>query len=78
MRRERVEDLGVICEKLHNVLKDFENRFPWFQSKHAYENFQKEMLVEDCEKLVDLHLAMRYFLECLWEVWAIARGDEEK
>jgi hypothetical protein len=78
MKRERVEDLGVINEKLRHIIDDFEERFPYFDSKHQWETFRDKMVKDDYDGLDDLHRALRYLKEQLWEVWCIARGDDQE
>lgn len=74
-RRERIEDLGVIYEKLNNLVDALESDYPYFQSKHSYETFQEVMLENDCDKLEDFHRRMRWVIEELNEIVNIAHGS---
>lgn len=77
-KKERIEDLGIIYERLNRIVIDFEEWFAFYNSKHAYEIFQEHMLDKDCDKLEDLHRKLRYLIENLNEVVYIARGEIEE
>ena len=76
-KRERLEDLGIIYEKLSSLLEKFESDYPYFDSKHSYEIFQQHMLANDCDKLDDLHRRLRWIIEELNEIVSIAHGGFE-
>lgn len=76
MKRERLEDLGVINAKLNALLCELEVDWPYFDSKHAYEVFEQYVTKDSCEKLHDLHCRLRFLKDQLWEIWCIARGED--
>lgn len=76
-KKERLEDLGIIYQKLDTLVSDFESDYPYFDSKHSYEVFQEKMVADDCEKMYEFHVRLRDFLSELNEIVCIARGDIE-
>lgn len=76
-QRERVEDLGVIWQKLNNLVDSLESDYPYFQSKHSYETFQEVMTANGCDKLEEFHRRMRWLVDELNEIVYIARGEDE-
>lgn len=76
-KKERIEDLGIIYQRLNTLVSDFESDFPYFDSKHAYETFQADMSKDDFEKLDDLHRRLRFLISELNEIIYIAQGDYE-
>lgn len=78
MKRERLEDLGVINASLKDLLDRFEDKWPYFESKHSYEKFQADMVADECNALLDLHTSLRFFKQSLWDIWSIAHGDEDE
>ncbi len=78
MKRERVEDLGVIKEKLCVLIDDFEGRFPFFDSKHSYDDFVKYFETDTAciRGSLEIHCSIRHLLEKLWEIYGIAHGDD--
>ena len=76
MKRERIEDLGVINAKLSALLESFDNDWPYFKSKHSYETFEEVVTRGKCERLYELHTRLRFFRDELWEILAISRGKD--
>lgn len=74
MKRERIEDLGVIYQMLVKYIddNDFVNEC---QSKHSIEGFINRYKGE--EKMVDLHNNLRSLHYFLYELLGVARGEEE-
>ena len=86
-KRERLEDIGVLLNKLDALLEDdmFENT----GSKHCFETWvaktfpskKLEELNEEVDslgdELYDYHMKIRYLKTRIEEIWAIARGDDE-
>lgn len=74
MKRERVEDLGIIYQMMLTKLDDCD----WMgecASKHTVDEFIRKY--KDEEKLADLHDNIRWLNNFLYEVLDVARGDEE-
>lgn len=79
-KRERLEDLGMISERLLNLIENQNENCPWeyCHSKHRYEDFmERYSKTEDEDKLYDLHMWLRYIYEEINEIYYLARGDEE-
>lgn len=74
-KRERIEDLGIIQEKLTRFFDDREDLFREFDSKHQEEKFVQKYRCED--NLYDLFYKLRGLENELWEIWGIARGEDE-
>jgi len=86
-KKERVEDLGIVREKLERLLDD--NIFENLGSKHQFEPWvkqhfptfeisddaEKENILE--EKLYEYHMKMRWLHEEILTIWSIARGEDE-
>lgn len=72
MKRERLEDLGRISEKLDKLLEDH-NIFNECESKHSLDVFLKKYQNE--EALSDLFFSLRSIGSELQEISAIANGD---
>jgi hypothetical protein len=77
MKRERIEDLGVIRERLSTLLRSFFDEWPYFDSKHSYERFKEHQTKDDCQELATFHTALRFFKDELWGILSIANGEEE-
>lgn len=73
MKRERVEDLGVIKEKLGKLLENFDF-FEDCQSKHTIDTFCEKY--NDIRNLENLHNEIRWMIENLWEIYGVAVGNE--
>ncbi len=74
-KHERLEDLGIIYEKLDRLIRDFESDYPYFDSKHSYDTFQQKMVADDCDKLYDFHCRLRYVVSELNEILCLAQGE---
>jgi hypothetical protein len=74
MRRERLEDLGIICEKLRTLNYE-ESPMDECRSKHTIDEFIKKYNNE--EKLCDLHDWLRWHKEKIEEIYYIAQGYDE-
>lgn len=75
-KRERLEDLGIVHQKLEQIIDDIKDKYGRFiESKHAYEEFEEFLKKE--HELYDLHVFLRFHLEYLCDIWAITKGDEE-
>jgi hypothetical protein len=75
-KRERLEDLGIISEKLRHILEDNESLFDECTSKHTIDAFVEKY--KDPEQLEELHDWIRFLEEKLWDAYALAKGDEEE
>ncbi len=73
MKRERLEDLGVLREKLDLIreMAFFEN----CTSKHGFEEWIKQWDEED--KLYDIHMKIRHIKDRIDDCYFIACGDNE-
>jgi hypothetical protein len=82
-KKERLEDLGIILEKLNQIIDDESQNCPWrfCDSKHQYEDFEKHYSKKESEDYsldwFNLHCWLRWHREKLSELWCIARGDDE-
>ena len=74
-KRKRLEDLGIIREKLNRLDDYFSEFFDRYNSKHAEETFLKDFESED--KRYDLHSNLRSLKYQLDDIIAIAWGDDE-
>lgn len=86
-KKERVEDLGIICQKIDHLLED--RVWDHLESKHQFEEWvrhhfptfklsdaqEKENINE--EKLYEMHMKMRWLHEEILNIWSIARGEDE-
>lgn len=73
MKKERVEDLGILYEKLKAIVDDY--IFEYTGSKHEYEHWVAQFDKE--QTLYDIHMKMRFLHEQICECISIARGDDE-
>jgi hypothetical protein len=73
MKRERLEDLGRIFEKLCAIIEEDQSPMYRCESKHSVDQFVE--IYKDEEKLEDLHNWLRFHKEKLEEIYYIARGD---
>ena len=76
MRNHRLEDLGLIYEKLTVIMDEIEDT--WGQSvksKHTIDAFIKYH--KDEQNLAVLHNELRYLKEKLEDVYHLARSNEE-
>lgn len=75
-KAERLEDLGEIRVKLEFIIDHLEDDWGHLlQSKHSFEEFYKK--VSDEDEADDLHRLLRFHLEGLRGVLAIAQGVED-
>ncbi len=74
MKRERIEDLGVIYQMLLKFL-DENDYIGECNSKHTIDGFLKKYL--DTDALEDLHNHLRSLNYFLYELLSVARGEEE-
>lgn len=73
---DRLEDLGRIREKIHQVLEDVDEKYGHLlSSKHAYEEFEKRINMD--EGLDELHRFLRWHIERLEEIYVLACGNNE-
>lgn len=72
-KRERIEDLGVIYARLERLIIDFECDYPYFDSKHKFDEFSK--LVRDNDGCYDFHCRLRAIVDELNELSVLAHGD---
>ena len=72
MKRERIEDLGVIREKLDRLLEDC-LPLEKAQSKHSIDHFCE--FYGDSRNMEELHDQLRWLKDELWNIYAIAEGD---
>lgn len=78
-KKERLEDLGIVREKLSNLIDHMEDTYiEYFDSKHSYDDFKHYMTKNDNENLYDLHVFLRQHLEKLCEIFHISDGDTEQ
>lgn len=71
-KRERLEDLGVICEKISSILE-----LPVLDlcdTKHQYEDWLKKYQKEE-DDFYTLHMQLRGLHDQLHEIYNIALGD---
>jgi len=86
MKKERIEDLGRLREKLDQLLEMdiFDNHFlskhndrEWYPSAEWKDS--QEKLIEHLEdKLDDCRRKFLCIEERLWECFSIAKGDDEE
>lgn len=72
MRRERVEDLGVIRQLMQEILDETEF-FSRACSKHSVDSFCERY--GNLKNLEELHDEIRYLKDRLWKVFSVAEGD---
>jgi len=74
MKKERLEDLGRIYERLDALIIAIEQDWGRFcTSKHDYENFA----IYFTNNSHDLHCSLRMIIEDLEDLRNIAYGDQE-
>lgn len=73
MRRERIEDLGVIKEKLNRILEDC-LPLEKAQSKHSIDHFCE--FYGDSRNMEELYDHLRWLKEELWDIYEIAAGED--
>lgn len=71
--RQRIEDLGVIKEKLRRLL-DESPALEKAESKHSIDRFCE--FYGDARNMEDLHDQLRWLKDELWEIYGIAAGDD--
>jgi hypothetical protein len=72
-RKERLEDLGIIFEKLSKIL-DQSLIFDECVSKHTRDNFIEKY--SKPKSLEELHDQMRWLKDELWDIYYLAAGNE--
>lgn len=76
MKRERVEDLGVIREKFNILLiEEKPTLFQLVNSKHDIEMFMSKY--SNLENIEDLFYELRNLQEYLWSIYQVAEGGED-
>lgn len=75
MKRERIEDLGVITERLRSLVDNLGRWDDWVNSKHGFDAFLQHYSNE--ETMHELHRNLMCLKDGLYEILVIARGDEE-
>jgi len=74
MKRERIEDLGIIYEKIR-AWQEWEDIISRCESKHSVDWFVTYF--DDAESREDLHNKLRALNEMLDEICTIAHGEIE-
>jgi hypothetical protein len=72
-RKERLEDLGIIFEKLSKIL-DQSNIFDECVSKHTRDDFNEKY--SKPKNLEELHDQIRWLKDELWDIYYLAAGNE--
>lgn len=75
MKRERIEDLGILSARLNNLLVEKYEFSEMLTSKHDLDDFIETY--HSAEKLENLHMQLRNLWDELWEMYSIAYGEEE-
>ncbi len=76
MKRKRVEDLGIIKEKMRKML-DVDSIFDDCKSKHTVDCFIGKYK-ENQDGLIDLHNWIKNLNEELYFIYAVACGYEDE
>lgn len=74
MKKERVEDLGVIAERLRFLVENFGPWDSWTNSKHGFDQFLQHYSNE--QHMHNLHVELVMLKDSIYEIMEIAKGDE--
>lgn len=73
MKKERLEDLGILYERLKDIRDN--KIFEFANSKHDYEPWLAQF--DKDEPCYDIHMAIRFVIDKLDECICIAGGNDE-
>ncbi len=77
MKKERIEDLGILREKLSEILEI--PIFFYCNNKHQFEEWEKTMKDVDSpdDTLYEIHMKVRHVKSLIEDCYWIAHGDHE-